>query len=150
MDAIAELHAHETLYLAALEEPKVNALRIVVHAARRQGGEVPVADPPVPGAFPIKPDDSTPTFEILFSSYVSYLVRNESFACNSSSDIWTGHLYRRYESSEYLRFVRASTIASEDYPGPLTHSAIVCLDHIIDVVSVAEPVVRVLGRGLGI
>ena len=150
MDAVSELHAQEYLYLASVDEPAVNALRVVVHAARSQRSDAPVADGPVTGAYPIEPDASTPTFEIVFSSYVGYLVRNESFASNALSDTWSGHLFRIYESSEYLRFLGLTTIASDEYPGPLTHAAIVCLDHIVDVVSSAKPEVRVLGRGMGV
>lgn len=150
MDAVSELQAQEYLYLASVDEPEVNSLRIVVHAARGQRSSAPTAHGPVTGAFPIQPDASTPTFEILFASYVGYLVRNESYASNSPSDNWRGNLFRTYDTSEYLRFIRSTTIASDDYPGPLTHAAIVCLDHVIDVVSTTTPEVRLVGRGMGV
>jgi hypothetical protein len=151
MDVVAQLRAQESLYLASLEEPEANELRIVVAGMRAQRQAPSPPDAPVPGAVRVEPDETTATFEILFTSYVGYLVRNETFALNATADTWTGgRLFRTYTQSEYLRFLSATTRATDEYPGPLRHTAIVCVDHVIDVVSSTVPEVRVLTRGVGV
>jgi hypothetical protein len=34
------------------------------------------------------------------------------------------------------------TFATDEYPGPLKHVGILCLNHIIDIAAVEEPIIR--------
>jgi hypothetical protein len=38
--------------------------------------------------------------------------------------------------------MRRSTDATDEYPGPVQHFAVVCVDHVVDVISTASPTVR--------
>ena len=44
-------------------------------------------------------------------------------------------------NSAFLDFLRRTTIANDEFPGPSRHWELVCLDHVIDVVSTSEPVI---------
>jgi hypothetical protein len=143
MNALSELLAQDYLVLDAIDEPSVSALRIVVRAARPQPNAAGIADAPVHGAVLVSPDATTPIFEVRFESYVGYLVRNESYAKSLPGESCEGgRAYRQYDSSEILDFMRRSTIASDSYPGPVRHYSLVCVDHIVDVISTVVPVVR--------
>lgn len=84
------------------------------------------------------------TFELAWNSYVAFTVRNESFTTRDDSEVWQGNSLRRYSVSKVLDFVRTSTFASETYPGPLCHWGVVCAWHVVDVVSVEPPAVRLV------
>jgi len=151
MTPLAELQAQECLFLDSIDEPEANSLRLVVSAARPQPFSDEAADPPVPGAVPVFPDSTTPVFEVIFESCVGYLVRNESYARNLPEESWEGSpTVRQYNASAFLEYIRRSTIATDDYPGPLRHYAVICVDHVVDVVSTVPPVVRPRERELDV
>jgi hypothetical protein len=151
MTPLAELQAQDCLFLDSIDEPDANSLRLVVTAARPQPDSAEATDPPVSGAVPVAPDSTTPTFELLFESYVAYLVRNESYARNLPDETWDGsRTFRQYSASAFLEYIRQSTIATDSYPGPVRHFAVVCVDHVVDVVSLVPPIVRPMERQLDV
>jgi hypothetical protein len=143
MTPLVALQAEEYLSLDSIDEPEANSLRLVATAARPQPASLEAANPPVPNAVPVAPNSDTPTFEILFESYVGYLVRNESFATPSPNETWDGsRSFRQYHASSFLAYMRRSAYATDEYPGPVGHFAVVCVDHVVDVISTAPPTVR--------
>ncbi|MFD1702791.1 hypothetical protein ACFSCV_07220 [Methylopila henanensis] len=69
-------------------------------------------------------------------------MRDESYVSALEGDpAASGRLFRILKASSFLRFVSRATFASETYPGPLTHMQIVCLTHVIDVVSPDLPII---------
>ena len=140
----ALLNESEYLDLAELGEPEQNSLRLVVLETKVSAG--PIAGsvaPPIPGAEPIIHSTGCRVFEIEWDSYIAYSVRNESYSQNASGDQFEGKHFRVYSASRYLEFVAAATIASKIAPGPFRHWALVCLNHVVDVVSVDEPIINV-------
>ena len=141
-----EIDLCEYLYLRELSEPRDNALRFMVEEARVSPNKATV---PLPGieisAKEIISDSLCHFFELVWTSYIAYAVRNESYTTvDESVRIDSGRLIRLYSESKFLDCVKKGTIASEDYPGPHNHVQLVCLIHVIDVVSTSTPEIRTL------
>jgi hypothetical protein len=133
------------IYLRELGEPEENALRLVIEEAKADGPPEDIEVLPgkvISGTLAIESDDSCRVFELVWPTYVCYSVRNESFCTMDKAEAWEGRLFCLYSKSHFLDYVSRATFASADYPGPLRHWGVNCLNHIIDVVSVSEPKVR--------
>lgn len=89
-------------------------------------------------------DDQKPIVKITFDFYIAYSVLNESYVVKDSYEEYKGAFFRLYKKSRYLDYINLGTIATSDYPGPFKHYGICALDHIIDVVSVEEPIIEVI------
>jgi hypothetical protein len=141
------INSCDYLLLREIGEPRDNALRLVVEEAKANGPPEDIEILPgraFRGSRAIESDATCRAFELVWPSYVSYSVRNESFCTADEQEASTGRLFCLYSKSHYLDFVARATIADSDYPGPLRHWGIKCLNHIVDVVSATEPVVREL------
>jgi hypothetical protein len=134
------------LYLREIGEPKENSLRIVVEEAIAGPLEKTseIKQPPIPmqDARPIISDSSCFSYELVWPSYVSYSVRNESYATVDKEEKFEGRFLRHYSKSKFLDYVSKSTFANNTYLGPLAHWEIVTLNHIIDIVSTHAPQIR--------
>lgn len=82
-------------------------------------------------------------FAIEWPGYIAHSVRAESYTARDEYEQSEGRLLRRFTRSRFLDYLRAATIEGL-YSRPVVHFAIVCSDHIIDVASADEPLVRVL------
>ncbi|SDO23189.1 hypothetical protein SAMN04487897_11060 [Paenibacillus sp. yr247] len=128
-------------------EPEVNSLRL--YFSKSKTGE---AEPLIIGeknfgdSYPINVDKNSPVIQIDFETYVAYSIRNESFTTWDDYEEFEGKIFRIYKKSRYLDFITVGTFASEDFPGPFKHYGISCFDHIVDVVSVSEPVINEIKR----
>jgi hypothetical protein len=140
-----DIDACKYLYLRELGEPEENVLRLVVEEAKADGppeerellpGKV------VRGLRAIESDWTCRAFELVWTTYVAYSVRNESFCTLDKEELWEGRLFCLYTKSHFLDYVTRATFATADYPGPLRHWGVNCLNHIVDVVSTVEPQVR--------
>ncbi len=89
-------------------------------------------------------DDQKPVVKITFDFYIAYSVLNESYVVQDRYEKYKGAFFRLYKKSRYLDYISLGTIATSDYPGPFKHYGICALDHIIDVVSVEEPIIEVI------
>ena len=140
------LNSCKYLYLNEIGEPYENALRLVVAEAVAEG-KVNIKEHPTELANllvqskPIVHTSTCRTFEITWSNYIGYSVRNESFALPGEHE-GKGLLLVEYTQSRYLEFIAASTFADADFPGPFTNWALYCLNHTIDVISTDAPVIR--------
>ena len=142
-----QMDACQYILLQSLSETDELCLTIVVREAgtltedesKRRSPEQPVED-----ARLIDVEEDSRTFVLTWSSYVSYAVRNESYALETPRDsIVSGRYLRLFQTSAFLDYVALTTFADEDYPGPLMHVEVACLNHIVDVVSVQPPTIRV-------
>jgi len=77
-------------------------------------------------------------FRVKFVDYLTFAITNESYAQPEKDEDYSKKL-RKYDTSTFLEYIRASTWATQDYPGPFTHYALVCSDHVINVASGAPP-----------
>ncbi|MFL0267409.1 hypothetical protein [Candidatus Clostridium radicumherbarum] len=134
----------EQIYLDKIEEPKENYLRLTF--TRSETTSVPellnMGDKVNNNLYSINYDYTVPLIQIDFESYIGYLILNESFAGSDGYEEFDGKAFRIYKKSRYLDFIKVGTFASEDYPGPFKHYGIAYLNHIIDVVSISEPIIK--------
>src|SRR5437016_11627467 len=146
MELASQIDSHKYLYLTQINEPEDNVLRLVIEEARVDRGtdDIKIGETTITEYGPIVSDEDCFAYELIFASYIAYSVRNESYTVWDESEKWTGQVFRVYSKSYFLDYIRASTIASEDYPGPYTHYEVVCLNHIIDIASVQEPKIQIL------
>jgi hypothetical protein len=144
-----QINEHYGLFLRALDEWEPNALRLVIEEARPMGDlhDTQVAGVTITDCRTVDSDESCRAYEVRFDLYVAYSVLNESFATADKSEKYEGRLFRLYTVSRFLDFVRSTTWGDDDYPGPIRHYEVVCLDHIIDVATAKEPVIRLIRDG---
>ena len=149
MNLIEQINQHRYLYLTEIGEPIVNTLRVEIEEAT-VGSDAEADIPGMEGTNygPITSDETCNLYEVLFESYVAYAVLNECYASGDKSEKFTGTHFRVYSKSNFLDYIQAATLASEDYPGKFTHYEIACLDHVVEIVSVDEPKIRILRRGV--
>ena len=85
-------------------------------------------------------------FELLWDSYVAYLVQDECYARQDETDkVESGRLVRIYAKSRFLDHISKTTGATPEWPGPLLHVEVICLNHVIDVVATKPPQIRLAG-----
>ena len=144
-----EIDSCRYLFLRSFGEPRDNSLQLLVEEADASRTEetLTIGSVELKGTRPILSDETSRTFELMWEHYVAYAVRNESFTVEDKDELAdSGRLLRIYRKSYFLNYVERATIARPEYPGPLTHVCVVCLNHIIDVVAVDLPVIRQLIR----
>lgn len=152
-DVARELDKCKYLYLRWIGEPEELRLRLVVEEARIQ--ERPVLAPAhlpelnelYETAKPIVSDQDCRQFEIIYTYPISYTVLNETYGkYPDAPEVFTGNLFREFSSSYLLEMTRKTTYVSDDHPGPLPlqHHSIVCLNHVIDVITTRVPEMRLL------
>jgi hypothetical protein len=137
----------EYLYLREVSEPAANRLRVVAEEAgaapkltSRELGGLEFSD-----LRAIESSEASRLFEITWESYVAYGIRNESFTVlDEYEEIEFGRLARVYSKSRFLDYVASATIATFDYLGPFRHIGLICLNHVVDVVSTSVPKIREL------
>lgn len=158
-DVARELDECRYLYLRSIGEPEELRLRLVVEEARLQ--ERPVLAPAhlpelnelYETAQPIASDQDCRLFEIIYTYPISYTVLNETYGkYPEAPEVFTGNLFRQFSCSHLLEITRKTTYASDDHPGPLPlqHHSIVCLNHVIDVITTGEPEMRLLRQNQGV
>lgn len=135
------LERESSLLLVRVGEPSTNDLRLVLLEMKRQ---TVVVDTELGPANPVEPDETSRAFELTWWRYVAYSIRNESFYQPEEGQPSPEGLIGTREASAYLAYVSATTFASNDYPGPLTHWFVNAEWHCIDVVSDSAPEVREL------
>lgn len=134
----------ENIYLNNLEEPQENFLRLAFIKSKTNviSEYINIGDKVIKNVHSIDYDYMNPLIQIDFESYIGYSILNESFTSMDHYEDFEGKAFRIYRKSRYLDFIKVGTFASEDYPGAFKHYGIVCFNHIIDIVSVSEPIVK--------
>lgn len=142
----SEVNNSEYLYLRNISEPADNKLRLLVQQAEPAAAiSKEVHGVLLSDVRPIQSTEDSTLFEISWDSYIAYSVRNESYCTKDEYEtIESGTLARIYSRSKFLDYIAAATFASPDYPGEFHHVGIICLNHVIDVISTQVPVVRVI------
>ena len=140
-------------FLISLSEEPDNALKLVISLsyAGEKGSDVselPALSEILKECRPIYPDKNQ-TYEILFEQYILYLNRNESYTSWDNSEIYKGKYFILFEKSQLLTILPVLTdcqILSDGtyYPGKYQHYGIYCQNHIIDVISCHEPLIKKL------
>ena len=75
-----------------------------------------------------------------------YLVQDECYTRQDETDkVESGRLVRIYAKSRFLDHISKTTGATSEWPGPLLHVEVICLNHVIDVVATKPPQIRLRG-----
>ncbi len=149
--AIAALNECRYLYLSEIQELDGNGLRLVVSEGLPAGetGPIHVGGAVLSGGTRIDVTEESRVFELVWSKYVAYAVLNESYVEWNDEEQWEGNGFRVYSKSHFIDYVSRASFACAEYPGPTQHHAVVCSDHIVDVVSIDMPKVEQIGSPLG-
>lgn len=138
-----EINSCKYLYLKEISEPEDNCLRVIIEEAITGNKLEVVSDTGLSGN-EIAVTDESRIFEIYFDSYIGYSVIDESLALPDDSEVFDGRIFCVYEKSNYLDYLRRSSFASDDHPGPFVHYGLNSLNHIIDIASADEPEIKKL------
>jgi hypothetical protein len=141
MEFFELINQHRYLYLTGASEPKDNALKLVIAEAKLSDSRetIRIGSLELEGAAAIEVMEDSSIYEIVFDEYIAFSVRNESYSQLDDEEEFEGRLACVYSKSKFLDYVRASTFASDDYPGPFKHYGFNCLNHIVDIVSATPP-----------
>jgi hypothetical protein len=149
-DAVEQLNSVEYFYLRELSEPRDNSLKLVAEEAIANPtgvvrNRLPGLDAILKGALPIESAEGCRVFELFWKNYAAYLVTEEMVgSCAEGGyddECYTGKLLRVYSKSHFLDHLARDTGA---HSRPLLHYKLICLNHLIDVVSYAPPDIRVI------
>lgn len=140
----SDLFNLENIYLHSIGEPQENHVRFTFYRSRTNpvAESININSTIIKGLHSISPDYTLPLIQMDFERYIGYSVLNESYTVWDDYETFEGKIFRIYSKSRYLDFLKVSTIATNDFPGPFTHYGIACLNHTIDIVSVSEPVIK--------
>jgi hypothetical protein len=138
------LNSYEYLYLREISEPEDNTLSLRVEEAAASPAltSKEIAEVAFSDLRAIESTKQSRLFELRWKSYIAYSVRNESFVSPDGYEkVEWGKLVCLFSRSRFLDYVGNGTFANQEYPGPFRHVGLICLNHIVDIVSVEPPVV---------
>jgi hypothetical protein len=135
---LLSLQPGASLWVLELGEPDENVLRIVAVEAM-PNGEPEDFDAGIL-AVPVAPTAASRTFEIVWDSYASYLIENESYSMPLSEEL-SGRGLHVTSSSQLLDFVSSTGIAPQVL-GQLMHWCLVCDRHVVHVVGASPPTIK--------
>jgi hypothetical protein len=146
-EAARQINDCEYLFATTIREIEELTLELIVQEAKPQALVLTPRDDSeveqiLAGSRPIETDSTCRYFRLVFDRkhMVSYRVLNESYGTYPEApELFTGKLFRVFAVSHLLDFTKEYTVASDDYPGPLQHYQIACLNHVVDVICTAPP-----------
>jgi len=146
MDFFDEINKLEYLYLSNIIEPFDNQLLITVKSSTISDDETDlfVAGKNLGPVKSLSFDGPGTKYECFFKSYCRYTITNESFTALNENDERIGRLFCLYSKSNYLDYIRDTTPVNYtyDYDNTLKHYAFNCQNHIIDIITIDQPVIK--------
>ncbi len=141
---VAAINACSCLFLSEIQELDYNGLRLVVTEGLPTGevGPLQVGDAVISGCTRIEVTEESRTFELIWNRYVAYSFLNESFASVDDEERYEGNRFRVYAKSRFIDYVLRASFACADYPGPTQHYAVVCENHVVNIISVVQPTIQ--------
>jgi hypothetical protein len=154
MDALEQINNCKYLYLESFR-PGEDLMTLVVDVVEARAEDT--AAPIVTGSSelnavlgvgrPIAVKAGYRRFRVKFANYLSFAVTDETYAQPEDSDDYSKKI-RTYASSTFLEYISKSTWATSEHPGPFAHYALVCSDHVINVVCPEPPEIDVSSVGV--
>jgi hypothetical protein len=139
---IGDIDGCRHLFLHGVSEPNDHELRLLIAEAKL--GEIDndvVVGRTIFPSRPIRYTEDCRLFEVHWLHCAAYLVRDEAYAVPDSYDQFSGQRFVLYSKSRFLDLMLATTI--KELVGPIRHWGILCLNHVVDVISKHDPVVRI-------
>jgi hypothetical protein len=155
---IEQLNSAKYIDLREISEPDkrvFNSLSIIVEEAIVNTATAVISDRPelanlLAGAHPIESVEGCKTFCLTWKHYLAYLVTEELVGSNAPSgyadEVYTGRILRVYTKSHFLDHVMRDT---GGHAQEILHYKLICLNHLIDVVSYFPPKVEVFAGNSG-
>lgn len=146
MDFFEEINSLKYLFLMKIKDLPANRLSIIIKAATisEKEEDLFIGEKNIGPVRSISADGPGAEYELFFESYGAYCVINESFASFNENEQRIGRLLCIYSKSMFLDHIRETTLVdyTYDYDKTLTHYAINCQDHVINVISKHKPVIK--------
>jgi len=112
------------------------ALRIIVHGSKNETDLL------------IFPHSIVKSYQLDFPSYVSYSVTFEDYTALDESERYKGNAFRLYSKSNYFDFLQKTSNLQREYNGKnCTVYAMMCIEHIVNIVSYSEPTITISQLG---
>jgi len=140
-----DINSHKYIFLGHIGEPKDNSLRLIIEQASPENEARSIASENIT-AREISVSKNSNIYEVVFDSYIGYSVIDESYALPNNDDVFEGRLFCIYEKSSYLDYLKKTSFACNDHPGPFKHYGFNCLNHIVDIASAEEPRIKLIGE----
>ena len=124
----------EYLSFESISEQRINgvALRIIVHGSENETDLL------------IFPHSTVKRYQLDFPSYVSYSVTFEDYTALDESEQYEGNAFRLYSKSIYFDFLQKTSNLQRQYNGKTcTVYAMMCIEHIVNIVSYSEPTITI-------
>jgi hypothetical protein len=86
----------------------------------------------------VSPDSAI--FTIHFENYASFQIINETMSLLETAEDFSKKL-RRYEKSRFLDYMKTATCAEDWLSDPVRHYGVICVDHVINVACVSDPII---------
>lgn len=113
----SDLFNLENIYLHSISEPQDNYVRFTFYRSKTNpvAESININNTVFNELHSINPDCSLPLIQMDFEWYIGYSVRNEAYTVWDDYEKFNGKIFRIYNESRYLDFIKVSTIATEDY-----------------------------------
>ena len=128
----------EYLSFESISEQRINgvALRIIVHGSENETDLL------------IFPYSTVKRCQLDFPSYVSYSVTFEDYTALDESERYEGNAFRVYSKSNYFDFLQKTSNLQREYNGKsCTVYTMMCLEHVVNIVSYTEPIITISQLG---
>lgn len=126
------------VYLTSIEEPRSKTVEITIEQASASDFDEDIESLGISVQSHETTLEPPGCYRIVFTDYVAYCVRNESLARNDTEEAFSGAIARVFTRSRFLDYLSATMFVS-DAPG--THYGLLCLDHVVDVVTPTAPTI---------
>ena len=146
MDSFKKIDSHNCIFLTHIEEPEENTLHLIIQEGILSDEETTweIGDAKLEGVKEISITGKSCAYEVSFDSYIAYSVLNESYTEWDDYDSFDGKLFRIYQKSRFLDYLKLASFASEEFPGPFIHYGFCCVNHIVNIASLNEPSIKQL------
>ena len=138
-----DLNRLNYVYLTEIGEPKDNVLELIIEQAPASDFRDEIEALGISPDEPVGAGELLETYRIEFANYIAYAIRDESFARNDTLETYEGTLARLYRESKFLEYVD-STSTGLRTKDALQHYGLLCLEHVVEVVSTDTPNITLL------
>lgn len=146
MNITEQINSHKYLFLVHIEEPDDNDLRLVMEEGRPSGvkEDFEILGQTFKNTEAVISTDECAAYDVVFEDYIIYSICNEMYARpDDDYEKYTGRLFRVYETSHFLDYLCKEIGAANEKPSePLKHYGFICENHIVNVASECEPVIK--------
>ena len=138
-----DLNRLNYVYLTEIGEPKDNVLELIIEQAPASDFREEIEALGISPDEPVGAGELLETYRIEFANYIAYAIRDESFARNDTLETYEGTLARLYRESKLLEYVD-STSTGLRTKDALQHYSLLCLEHVVEVISTDTPNITLL------